>query len=127
MRENSFEHHTTTQQGPIVRFEWNDPQHGISWKVGCKGRGALRVQSHTGRPYLSMTVGEHYEGANGATTGKEASITLDVEHGRALFEWLKKLYEPAAEVCTYPRCKCIVQTSTSQPEPTCPHGLERAP
>jgi hypothetical protein len=25
--------------------------------------------------------------------------------------------------CTYPRCKCVVQTSTSQPEPVCPHGL----
>jgi len=27
-------------------------------------------------------------------------------------------------VCTYPRCKCIVSTSTSQPEPKCPKGLE---
>lgn len=24
--------------------------------------------------------------------------------------------------CTYPNCKCIVQTSTSQPDPVCPHG-----
>jgi RNA polymerase sigma-70 factor (ECF subfamily) len=27
--------------------------------------------------------------------------------------------------CTYPRCKCIVSTSTSQPMPVCPHGLEQ--
>lgn len=28
--------------------------------------------------------------------------------------------------CTYPRCKCIVQTSTSQPEPVCPkHNQNR--
>lgn len=25
--------------------------------------------------------------------------------------------------CTYHNCKCIVQTSTSQPEPICPKGL----
>lgn len=27
--------------------------------------------------------------------------------------------------CAYPRCKCIVQTSTSSPEPICPLGLKR--
>lgn len=27
--------------------------------------------------------------------------------------------------CTYPHCKCIVSTSTSQPVPTCPLGLEQ--
>lgn len=27
--------------------------------------------------------------------------------------------------CSYPDCKCIVSTSTSQPEPECPKGLER--
>jgi hypothetical protein len=26
--------------------------------------------------------------------------------------------------CTYPNCNCIVSTSTSQPEPVCPRGLE---
>lgn len=31
-----------------------------------------------------------------------------------------------AEVCTYPRCRCIVQTSTTSPEPTCPMGLRKA-
>ena len=30
-----------------------------------------------------------------------------------------------AEKCTYPRCKCTVHTSTSQPEPLCPKGLDR--
>lgn len=29
------------------------------------------------------------------------------------------------EHCSYPKCKCIVQTSTSQPKPSCPKGLER--
>lgn len=29
--------------------------------------------------------------------------------------------------CTYPRCKCIVSTSTSEPVPVCPHGLEQEP
>lgn len=28
--------------------------------------------------------------------------------------------------CTYPRCKCIVSTSTTSPEPTCPLGLPPA-
>lgn len=32
-----------------------------------------------------------------------------------------------AEVCTYPRCRCIVSTSTSQPEPDCPKGLPKQP
>jgi len=32
----------------------------------------------------------------------------------------------AAAACTYPRCKCIVQTSTSAPNPTCPQGLTAA-
>lgn len=27
------------------------------------------------------------------------------------------------EFCSYPRCKCIVTTSTSQPWPTCPRDL----
>lgn len=27
--------------------------------------------------------------------------------------------------CTYPYCKCIVSTRTSQPEPACPLGLEK--
>lgn len=27
--------------------------------------------------------------------------------------------------CTYPRCRCIVLTSTSEPEPGCPKGLLR--
>ena len=27
--------------------------------------------------------------------------------------------------CTYPACKCIVSTSTSQPEPVCPKGLQQ--
>ena len=27
--------------------------------------------------------------------------------------------------CTYPRCRCIVSTSTSEPEPACPKGLPR--
>lgn len=31
--------------------------------------------------------------------------------------------EEAPERCTYPECKCIVSTSTSDPEPTCPKGL----
>lgn len=31
------------------------------------------------------------------------------------------------ETCTYPRCKCIVSTSTTNPEPTCPQGLPPAP
>jgi len=31
------------------------------------------------------------------------------------------------EWCTYPRCKCIVLTSTTQPVPTCPKGLEQDP
>jgi hypothetical protein len=30
-----------------------------------------------------------------------------------------------SEHCTYPRCKCIVSTSSTSPEPTCPKGLER--
>jgi len=29
------------------------------------------------------------------------------------------------QYCTYPRCKCIVNTSTTQPEPVCPLGLEQ--
>ena len=29
--------------------------------------------------------------------------------------------------CTYPRCKCVVSTSTSQPEPVCPLGREKGP
>lgn len=28
-----------------------------------------------------------------------------------------------AQHCTYPDCKCIVSTSTSNPEPKCPLGL----
>jgi len=28
-------------------------------------------------------------------------------------------------ICTYPRCKCIVSTSTEQPEPDCPRNLPR--
>lgn len=31
------------------------------------------------------------------------------------------------EYCNYPNCKCIVSTSSSQPEPDCPKGLEREP
>lgn len=27
--------------------------------------------------------------------------------------------------CQYPNCKCIVSTSTSQPEPICPKGLPK--
>ena len=27
--------------------------------------------------------------------------------------------------CTYPRCKCIVSTSTTNPEPVCPKGLPK--
>jgi hypothetical protein len=27
--------------------------------------------------------------------------------------------------CTYPRCRCVVSTSTSEPEPACPKGLPR--
>jgi hypothetical protein len=30
------------------------------------------------------------------------------------------------EACTYPQCKCVVQTSTSRPEPDCPRGLRIA-
>lgn len=33
----------------------------------------------------------------------------------------------APAVCTYPRCKCIVSSSTSQPEPQCPLGLPPQP
>lgn len=33
--------------------------------------------------------------------------------------------EKKREFCTYPRCKCICSTSTSQPEPVCPLGLHR--
>lgn len=31
------------------------------------------------------------------------------------------------DYCTYPKCKCVVSTSTSQPEPVCPKGLEPEP
>lgn len=31
--------------------------------------------------------------------------------------------EMAKENCTYPNCKCIVSTSTSNPQPVCPKGL----
>jgi hypothetical protein len=37
---------------------------------------------------------------------------------KAISEALKPV-----QVCNYPRCKCIEQTSTSQPEPDCPRGL----
>lgn len=30
----------------------------------------------------------------------------------------------AQEACTYPKCRCIVRTSTSQPIPDCRRGLE---
>ena len=26
------------------------------------------------------------------------------------------------DACNYPDCKCLVSTSTSEPEPLCPHG-----
>lgn len=28
--------------------------------------------------------------------------------------------------CIYPACRCVVSTSTSQPEPVCPYGLAKA-
>lgn len=31
------------------------------------------------------------------------------------------------DYCTYPKCKCIVQTSTTKPVPDCTLGLEPAP
>lgn len=30
-----------------------------------------------------------------------------------------------AERCTYPKCRCIVSTSSSQPEPICPKALPK--
>jgi hypothetical protein len=39
------------------------------------------------------------------------------------------LEEPVAVAsgyCTYPKCKCIVSTSTSQPDPECKLGLAKA-
>lgn len=51
------------------------------------------------------------------TRAMETLIELTTDR----FEEEKK---PAAN-CTYPRCKCIVSTSTSQPEPVCPLGLHR--
>lgn len=33
----------------------------------------------------------------------------------------------ATPYCTYPKCKCIVSTSTTQPEPICPKGLNQRP
>lgn len=96
MRENSFEHHNVREQGPLRYFEWGDPRHNISWKVRKLGQGLLRVQTHVDRPFLSITVTESYEGATGKPIQKQASITLDVEHGRSLFEMLKTVYEPAA-------------------------------
>lgn len=29
------------------------------------------------------------------------------------------------ERCSYPQCKCIVRTSTTQPTPVCPRGLRQ--
>lgn len=31
-----------------------------------------------------------------------------------------QMAEDTSPLCTYPQCKCIVSTSTSQPEPRCP-------
>lgn len=32
-----------------------------------------------------------------------------------------------ADYCAYPHCKCIVSTSTSQPDPVCPLDLQPVP
>ena len=37
------------------------------------------------------------------------------------------LNAPEPEQCTYPRCKCIVSTSTTAPVPTCPLTGDLAP
>lgn len=34
-----------------------------------------------------------------------------------------EITDGGAQVCTYPACKCVVSTSTSQPKPTCPKRL----
>lgn len=51
--------------------------------------------------------------ANAALDIREALSELKVTDGLAS--------EPT--VCTYPRCKCIVSTSSTKPIPTCPKGL----
>jgi hypothetical protein len=46
-------------------------------------------------------------------------VTGAIERGEG------KAIEEIPERCSYPRCKCIVSTSTSQPEPECPKGLQQ--
>lgn len=53
-----------------------------------------------------------------AEENDEAGILLKA--AQAIEQGVAQLEAPS--VCTYPRCKCIVSTSTSQPEPVCPNG-----
>lgn len=61
--------------------------------------------------------------------GLEERAKLPKEHRQSAVDVLKPLYEKLRGfgACSYPNCSCIVSTSTSQPEPVCPKGLEVTP
>lgn len=80
------------EQLPRRTWTWYDGNHCPHWERPYQSRSAhagITISTHVENPYLSITASEY-----GDRSGKQTMISLNAEEGRALFAWLKSVYEP---------------------------------
>lgn len=86
------------RQSPLVSLKIVQRDHVVHWKrsnqENARGVAILEFRSHLQNPWLSIDCEEVPDHGRGA---KRTMITLDSTEGRALLEWLKKIYEPKIE------------------------------
>ena len=78
--------------GPLRKFYFHDDNQQVSWKRSGRGQAMIEVSTHASTPWLTFIGREQ-----GEKSDRQTMVTMDPEHGRKLYEWLKELYEPKPE------------------------------
>lgn len=82
-------------QWPLISLKLVDRDHVVHWKrpneENARGMAIIEFRSHAQNPWLAIDCEELPKSGRGA---KRTMITLSPTDGRALFEWLKAIYEP---------------------------------
>lgn len=102
------------------KFTFDDEQVFCGFAYGSTWNGFDNV-AVTPEVRCQIIAYFHAQGADNETL--DSFREIEVVDGLVCLGWgfATQIVE---ERCTYPRCKCIVSTSTTQPIPTCPRGLD---
>lgn len=73
-------------------FKFFNSDSKISWKRFERGVAELDITINQERKWIEVTSLERFTTENGRVSEKTVYVTLDEEHGRALYQMMKEVY-----------------------------------